>query len=149
MNDHDEWEEEQEAAASKLAVPLLFDFNSRSLVSFSKQNCRQFPFLCCIHSRWYVFAYCICSINLILFSSRHWEDLDLGGRVKTTSRPSRQRSHATMSIVPEGWEERVSKSSGKTYYLNLLTKESQWEMPTEAAVGFSDAKVQVRNLCGA
>ena len=48
-----------------------------------------------------------------------------------------------MSDVPEGWEERVSKSSGKTYFLNLLTKESQWEMPTEPAVGFSDGKVQV------
>ena len=49
-----------------------------------------------------------------------------------------------MSDVPEGWEERVSKSSGRTYYLNLLTKESQWEMPTDPAEGFSDGKVQVR-----
>lgn len=51
-----------------------------------------------------------------------------------------------MSDVPEGWEERVSKSSGKTYFLNLLTKESQWEMPTEPAVGFSDGKVQASHL---
>ena len=48
-----------------------------------------------------------------------------------------------MSAVPEGWEERVSKSSGRTYYLNLLTKESQWEMPTEPAKGFSKDQVQV------
>ena len=48
-----------------------------------------------------------------------------------------------MSAVPEGWEERVSKSSGKTYYLNLLTKESQWEMPSEPAKGFPDGQVQV------
>jgi len=51
-----------------------------------------------------------------------------------------------MSEVPEGWEERVSKSSGKTYYLNLLTKESQWEMPMEPAVGFSEGKVQASHL---
>ena len=48
-----------------------------------------------------------------------------------------------MSAVPEGWEERVSKSSGRTYYLNLLTKESQWEMPTEPAEGFSNDQVKV------
>jgi len=51
-----------------------------------------------------------------------------------------------MSDVPEGWEERVSKSSGRTYYLNLLTKESQWEMPTDPAEGFSDGKVQASHL---
>jgi len=51
-----------------------------------------------------------------------------------------------MNAVPEGWEERVSKSSGKTYYLNLLTKESQWEMPTEPAKGFPDDQVQASHL---
>jgi len=51
-----------------------------------------------------------------------------------------------MSAVPEGWEERVSKSSGKTYYLNLLTKESQWEMPSEPAKGFPDGQVQASHL---
>merc|ERR1712183_562292 len=56
------------------------------------------------------------------------------------------RRDLTMSDVPEGWEERVSKSSGRTYYLNLLTKESQWEMPTEPAEGFSDGKVQASHL---
>lgn len=40
----------------------------------------------------------------------------------------------------------MSKSSGRTYYLNLLTKESQWEMPSEPAVGFSDGKVQASHL---
>merc|ERR1711931_34835 len=61
----------------------------------------------------------------------------------------RQSCHGfdlTMSAVPEGWEERVSKSSGKTYYLNLLTKESQWEMPTEPAKGYPDDQVQASHL---
>lgn len=35
--------------------------------------------------------------------------------------------------LPEGWEKRVSRSSGKEYYLNLYTKESQWDRPTEPA----------------
>lgn len=35
------------------------------------------------------------------------------------------------SIPPEwGWDVRTSKSTGKTYYLNPFTKESQWEVPT-------------------
>eukprot|EP00035_Acanthoeca_spectabilis_P024136 m.452493 g.452493 ORF g.452493 m.452493 type:complete len:165 (-) comp20339_c0_seq1:74-568(-) len=35
--------------------------------------------------------------------------------------------------LPDGWEERMSKSKGKRYYLNTLTKESVWERPTEPA----------------
>lgn len=36
-----------------------------------------------------------------------------------------------MSELPPGWEKRTSKSTGKTYYYNRQTNESQWEMPTE------------------
>ncbi|XP_055897594.1 putative peptidyl-prolyl cis-trans isomerase dodo [Biomphalaria glabrata] len=43
-----------------------------------------------------------------------------------------------MSDVPDGWEKRTSRSSGKYYYLNIYTKESQWEMPTEPAQQKSD-----------
>ncbi|KAI8482402.1 PREDICTED: peptidyl-prolyl cis-trans isomerase NIMA-interacting 1-like [Branchiostoma belcheri] len=35
--------------------------------------------------------------------------------------------------LPEGWEKRVSKSQGRAYYLNVYTKQSQWEKPTDAA----------------
>ncbi|XP_035666632.1 peptidyl-prolyl cis-trans isomerase NIMA-interacting 1-like [Branchiostoma floridae] len=35
--------------------------------------------------------------------------------------------------LPEGWEKRVSKSQGRAYYLNVHTKQSQWEKPTDAA----------------
>ena len=34
-----------------------------------------------------------------------------------------------MSGLPSGWIEKVSKSTGKTYYFNTETNESQWEMP--------------------
>jgi len=37
------------------------------------------------------------------------------------------------SVVPEGWEKRTSRSTGKTYYLNIYTKESQWNCPTSPA----------------
>ncbi|VVC45352.1 Hypothetical protein CINCED_3A015884 [Cinara cedri] len=35
--------------------------------------------------------------------------------------------------LPAGWEKRVSRSTGQTYYLNLLTKESQWSIPNKPA----------------
>ncbi|KAK8380709.1 hypothetical protein O3P69_007969 [Scylla paramamosain] len=35
--------------------------------------------------------------------------------------------------LPSGWEKRVSRSTGMTYYLNIYTKESQWDVPTEPA----------------
>jgi len=35
--------------------------------------------------------------------------------------------------LPSGWEKRVSRSTGQTYFLNQLTKESQWDTPTEPA----------------
>lgn len=36
--------------------------------------------------------------------------------------------------LPRGWEKRLSRSTGEPYYLNLLTKESQWDVPTQPAV---------------
>jgi len=39
-----------------------------------------------------------------------------------------------MSDVPEGWEERTSRSTGQVYYLNKHTKGSQWDKPTSPAV---------------
>jgi hypothetical protein len=38
-----------------------------------------------------------------------------------------------MSELPEGWEERTSRSTGQIYYLNQFTKQSQWDRPTEPA----------------
>ncbi|KAL9989542.1 hypothetical protein ACROYT_G004104 [Oculina patagonica] len=38
-----------------------------------------------------------------------------------------------MSGLPSGWVEKVSKSTGKTYYFNSRTNESTWEKPTEGA----------------
>ncbi|XP_005184062.1 putative peptidyl-prolyl cis-trans isomerase dodo [Musca domestica] len=39
----------------------------------------------------------------------------------------------TEKNIPEGWEVRTSRSTGLTYYLNIYTKESQWDLPTEPA----------------
>lgn len=36
-------------------------------------------------------------------------------------------------VIPEGWEKRKSRSTGMVYYLNIYTKESQWELPTKKA----------------
>ncbi|CAH0387742.1 unnamed protein product [Bemisia tabaci] len=35
--------------------------------------------------------------------------------------------------LPSGWEKRLSRSTGQTYYLNLHTKESQWDRPDKPA----------------
>ncbi|GFT12688.1 peptidyl-prolyl cis-trans isomerase NIMA-interacting 1 [Trichonephila clavipes] len=35
--------------------------------------------------------------------------------------------------LPKGWEKRMSRSTGQSYYLNIYTKESQWERPTKPA----------------
>lgn len=34
--------------------------------------------------------------------------------------------------LPEGWQQRVSRSTGNTYYYNSRTGESRWEPPTES-----------------
>lgn len=33
-------------------------------------------------------------------------------------------------IMPWGWQKRMSRSSGKPYYLNLFSKKSQWQAPS-------------------
>ncbi|KAJ7378149.1 Peptidyl-prolyl cis-trans isomerase NIMA-interacting protein 1 [Desmophyllum pertusum] len=47
-----------------------------------------------------------------------------------------------MSGLPSGWEERMSKSTGKPYYFNRATKTSQWEMPTDDQVRASHLLVK-------
>ncbi|XP_003742986.1 peptidyl-prolyl cis-trans isomerase NIMA-interacting 1 [Galendromus occidentalis] len=47
--------------------------------------------------------------------------------------------------LPAGWEKRTSRSSGDCYYLNIHTKESQWEVPTEPAQPKGD-KVRASHL---
>ena len=39
-----------------------------------------------------------------------------------------------MSDLPEGWEERTSRSTGQVYFLNKFTKQSQWDRPTQPAL---------------
>jgi len=35
--------------------------------------------------------------------------------------------------LPTGWEKRLSRSTGQHYYLNIYTKESQWDRPDKPA----------------
>ncbi|KAF7990234.1 hypothetical protein HCN44_000039 [Aphidius gifuensis] len=35
--------------------------------------------------------------------------------------------------LPKGWEKRLSRSTGQHYYLNVYTKESQWDVPIKPA----------------
>lgn len=77
---------------------------------------------------------------------------------------------STDEIVPSGWEKRTSRSTGKIltatnrynifysffvssfeiglpYYLNIYTKESQWELPTEPAKEIDPSKGQSQVQC--
>ncbi|XP_075228668.1 peptidyl-prolyl cis-trans isomerase NIMA-interacting 1-like [Lycorma delicatula] len=35
--------------------------------------------------------------------------------------------------LPAGWEKRLSRSTGQHYYLNIYTKDSQWDRPDKPA----------------
>ncbi|XP_043669108.1 putative peptidyl-prolyl cis-trans isomerase dodo isoform X2 [Vespula pensylvanica] len=35
--------------------------------------------------------------------------------------------------LPAGWEKRLSRSTGQHYYLNIYTKQSQWDRPDKPA----------------
>ncbi|KAL3870655.1 hypothetical protein ACJMK2_038702 [Sinanodonta woodiana] len=48
--------------------------------------------------------------------------------------------------LPDGWERRVSRSTGKEFYLNIYTKESQWDKPTMAAEQSAADTVQCSHL---
>ncbi len=37
--------------------------------------------------------------------------------------------------LPEGWEQRTSRSTGRTYYLNKTTGASQWDRPEDVPEG--------------
>uniref|UniRef100_T1J7S1 Peptidyl-prolyl cis-trans isomerase n=1 Tax=Strigamia maritima TaxID=126957 RepID=T1J7S1_STRMM len=48
--------------------------------------------------------------------------------------------------LPQGWEKRMSRSTGQAYYLNINTKESQWDRPTKPASTSSPEQVQCFHL---
>ncbi|WAR30304.1 PIN1-like protein [Mya arenaria] len=51
-----------------------------------------------------------------------------------------------MAELPPGWEHHTSRSSGRDYFLNIYTKESQWEVPTRPAKKADMDKVQCSHL---
>ncbi|XP_059615592.1 putative peptidyl-prolyl cis-trans isomerase dodo [Phlebotomus argentipes] len=56
---------------------------------------------------------------------------------------------STEEAVPAGWEKRLSRSTGMHYYLNVHTKESQWDLPTapaEAASSQGPSQIQCSHL---
>lgn len=48
--------------------------------------------------------------------------------------------------LPKGWEKRVSRSTGQVYYLNIHTKESQWDAPTTEASSKDSEKIRCSHL---
>lgn len=46
---------------------------------------------------------------------------------------SQDADSSSSSSLPEGWESRVSRSTGMMYFLNIYTKKSQWEKPERPA----------------
>lgn len=56
--------------------------------------------------------------------------------------PKESRLASKMSDLPSGWEEKISKSTGRTYYFNRRTNESQWEKPANNQVRASHLLVK-------
>jgi NIMA-interacting peptidyl-prolyl cis-trans isomerase 1 len=51
------------------------------------------------------------------------------------------------SRLPEGWVAKESKSRpGVIYYINQVTQETQWDMPTEPATGGEASQVRASHL---
>ncbi|CAH8667639.1 unnamed protein product [Heterobilharzia americana] len=50
-----------------------------------------------------------------------------------------------MSTLPEGWTSRISSRTGKPYYVNTVTNESQWEIPQYPATVYED-KIRCSHL---
>ena len=48
--------------------------------------------------------------------------------------------------LPKGWEKRVSRSTGQVYYLNIHTKESQWDRPTSEASTKDNDRIRCSHL---
>ncbi|RWS28207.1 peptidyl-prolyl cis-trans isomerase NIMA-interacting 1-like protein [Leptotrombidium deliense] len=48
--------------------------------------------------------------------------------------------------LPKGWEKRISRSTGQVYYLNVYTKESQWERPVNEANPKDNEKIRCSHL---
>jgi hypothetical protein len=47
--------------------------------------------------------------------------------------PEPEPEPAAEEPLPDGWEARVSSSTGETYFFNTVTQESEWDRPTTAA----------------
>ena len=47
-------------------------------------------------------------------------------------------SESILSLFLEGWEEHVDQDTGRPYYYNTYTKQSQWEKPALSAENYSD-----------
>nr|QGQ62232.1 peptidyl-prolyl cis-trans isomerase [Demodex brevis] len=48
--------------------------------------------------------------------------------------------------LPKGWEKRISRSTGQVYYLDVYTKESQWDRPTNEASSKDNEKIRCSHL---
>merc|ERR1712179_205001 len=64
---------------------------------------------------------------------------------RVSSRTYRTKIVKKMSSLPDGWQERMSRSQGVPYFINTATQATQWERPTVAA-GAMPSKVQVMHL---
>ncbi|CAD7078301.1 unnamed protein product [Hermetia illucens] len=58
-------------------------------------------------------------------------------------------SEGSEEVIPPGWEKRLSRSTGMHYFLNIYTKQSQWDLPTSPAEpthGSGPTQVQCSHL---
>ena len=54
-------------------------------------------------------------------------------RARPALEPEPEPEPAAEEPLPDGWEARVSSSTGETYFFNTMTQESEWDRPTTGA----------------
>ena len=69
-----------------------------------------------------------------------WEKPAGGAAAAPAAVPSPKPAQPASSGLPPNWEERTDPSSGRIYYVNVVTKASQWEKPVEAPAAGSTPK---------
>lgn len=55
-----------------------------------------------------------------------------------------KQENQTEHPLPKGWEKRLSRSSGREYYFNVLTQKSQWDRPIKDAEELAKEPSKVR-----
>jgi serine/threonine protein kinase len=70
-------------------------------------------------------------VGIKVNAKKYLEDLE--NAAKEPQKQSSKDGEKPVGPIPPGWIERKSGSTGKVYYINVKTKQTQWDRPTKPA----------------